>query len=157
MYGPPSDCKQNLCRGWFGLRKCIRPVCGAKLLALMESARRWSIFRPRIAFWRGTGYTCAVVTLHASSIGQATRSRSWNREWQFPALTVHPATALPQEISHWFPVRSLPIPRSCRNSFVLMRHSSSEGGVVAPIGMMDQCRISARATSRSGNRPRTMK
>ena len=43
MYGPPPDCKQNLCRGWFGLLKCIRPVCGAKLLAIMESARRWSI------------------------------------------------------------------------------------------------------------------
>ncbi len=43
MYGPPLDCKQNLCRGWFGLLKCIRPVCGAKLLAIMESARRWSI------------------------------------------------------------------------------------------------------------------
>jgi hypothetical protein len=26
-----------------GLLKCIRPVCGAKLLAMMESARRWSI------------------------------------------------------------------------------------------------------------------
>jgi hypothetical protein len=26
-----------------GLLKCIRPVCGAKLLAIMESARRWSI------------------------------------------------------------------------------------------------------------------
>lgn len=25
-----------------GLRKCIRPVCGAELLAIMESARRWS-------------------------------------------------------------------------------------------------------------------
>ena len=42
MYGPPPDCKQNRCRGWFGLRKCIRPVCGDKLLAIMESARRWS-------------------------------------------------------------------------------------------------------------------
>src|ERR1035437_8583398 len=43
MYGPPPDCKQNLHRGWFGLLKCIRPVCGAKLLAIMESARRCSI------------------------------------------------------------------------------------------------------------------
>jgi hypothetical protein len=25
---------------WFGLRKCIRPVCGDKLLAIMESAHR---------------------------------------------------------------------------------------------------------------------
>jgi hypothetical protein len=25
-----------------GLRKCIRPVCGAELLAIMESAHRWS-------------------------------------------------------------------------------------------------------------------
>jgi hypothetical protein len=43
MYGPPHDCKQNRHRGWFGLLKCIRPVRGAKLLAIMESARRWSI------------------------------------------------------------------------------------------------------------------
>ena len=43
MYGPPHDCKLNLRRGWFGLLKCIRPVCGAELLAIMESARRWSI------------------------------------------------------------------------------------------------------------------
>jgi len=47
--------------------------------------------------------------------------------------------------------------RSSRNSFVLMRHSSSEGGIVAPILMMDQCRISASATSRAGNGPRTTK
>ena len=26
-----------------GLLKCIRPVCGAELLAIMEFARRWSI------------------------------------------------------------------------------------------------------------------
>ena len=42
MYGPPSDCKQDLWRGWIGLRKCIRPVGGAEPLAMMESARRWS-------------------------------------------------------------------------------------------------------------------
>jgi hypothetical protein len=47
---------------------------------------------------------------HSSSMGQATRSRNWSREWQFPAPTVHPATALRQEIFHRFPVRSLPIP-----------------------------------------------
>jgi hypothetical protein len=43
MYGPPHDCKQNPCREWFGLLKCIRPVFGAKLLAIVESARRLSI------------------------------------------------------------------------------------------------------------------
>jgi hypothetical protein len=42
LYGPPSDCKQYLWGGWIGLRKCIRPVCGAGPLAMMESARRWS-------------------------------------------------------------------------------------------------------------------
>jgi hypothetical protein len=42
LYGPPCDCKQNLWTGWIGLRKCIRPDCGAKPLAMMESARRWS-------------------------------------------------------------------------------------------------------------------
>jgi hypothetical protein len=40
LYGPPRDCKHNRCHGWFGLRKCIRPVCGDKLLAIMESAHR---------------------------------------------------------------------------------------------------------------------
>ncbi len=43
MYGPPPICKQNLSREWIGLLKCIRPVRGAQLLAMMESARRWSI------------------------------------------------------------------------------------------------------------------
>jgi hypothetical protein len=42
MYGPPPDCKQNLWVGGIGLLECIRPVFGAMLLAIMESARRWS-------------------------------------------------------------------------------------------------------------------
>lgn len=44
-----------------------------------------------------------------------------------------------------------------RNSREMMCHRSSAGGVVAPIWMRDQCRISASVTARSGNGPRTMK
>lgn len=43
MYGPPPLCKENLSREWSGLLKCIRPVCGAELLAIMESVRRWPV------------------------------------------------------------------------------------------------------------------